>query len=80
MYKILFAFSTSLYYIVNIIAPDEMAMQGARASARLVLTCFSWYISVSAPQGSTTYMYYNIEAETKFPPFCRRHFQMYFHE
>ena len=31
-----------LVYIVNIIASDDLAMEGARASAAMILTLLSW--------------------------------------
>ena len=39
-----------LSYVVNTMATDDMAMPGARASAYMVLTYFSEYIPVSAPE------------------------------
>ena len=36
-------------YTINTIAADALAPWGARASAAMVLTLFSWYITVSTP-------------------------------
>ena len=41
---------TSLLYVVNIMDVDDLVMQGARASATMILTEFSWNISVPPPE------------------------------
>ena len=38
-------------YIVNAMVADDLAMQGARAWAAMVLTKLSWNILASAPDG-----------------------------
>ena len=37
--------------MVNTMATDDLATQGARASAAMVLTTFCWNILASAPEG-----------------------------
>ena len=46
---------TYLSYRVNIMAADDLVMQGARASAGMVLTSFSWNILVSVTSGLKQY-------------------------
>ena len=43
--------STYLSSVINTIAADVLATQGARVSAVMVLTPISWDILVSAPEG-----------------------------
>ena len=40
--------NTYLCYIVNIMAADVLAMQGAKASATMILTLLNWDNSVAA--------------------------------
>ena len=42
------------FYIVNIIVADDLATQGAKASAAMVLTYFSRNIPASAPEWLNT--------------------------
>ena len=39
-----------LSHIINTMAADDLAMEGARASTAMVLMCLSWNILTSAPQ------------------------------
>ena len=41
----------SLSYLVNIMPTDDLAMQGAWASAAIILTYLSWNILDSMPDG-----------------------------
>ena len=47
-----------LSYIVNTMDTDDLAMQGARASAEMLSYQFSWNILVSAPEGLNKYNIY----------------------
>ena len=31
-----------LYYVINVMAADDLVMQGARSSAAMILTCFAF--------------------------------------
>ena len=48
---------TSLSYIVNTIVADDLALQGARSSATLVMSSFSRDILASVPEGLTSFSY-----------------------
>ena len=50
---ILHATRTCISCIVNTMAADDLATQVARSSAAMVVSQFSWNISVSAPWGLT---------------------------
>ena len=42
-----------MLYTVNIMAADDLAIQGTRSSAAMVLTELAWNNPVSAPEGLT---------------------------
>ena len=57
-------------YKVNTMAADDLATQGARASAEMVLTMSSWNTLVSAFEKSTHFELNN------WPTFCIQNFEM----